>query len=228
MRKSFLFLADGFEEVEALGVVDVLRRGTIEVKTVSISDKKEVTGAHGVPVVADLLLSDVKEEEAEFLICPGGMPGAKNLGDCTALVQMIQKHFDKGGYVAAICAAPALVLSKIKMNKRYTMTCYPGFEEYLPEAEMQPHGVVVDGNVITGEGPAYAFKFGLAILEQLTSKKWLKKLRLECYWINMKNCITLCIVLLCCLQGIGQNTLLRADGKEIRTRIVPPKGICEG
>ena len=147
MRKSFLFLADGFEEVEALGVVDVLRRGTIEVKTVSISDKKEVTGAHGVPVVADLLLSDVKEEEAEFLICPGGMPGAKNLGDCTALVQMIQKHFDKGGYVAAICAAPALVLSKIKMNKRYTMTCYPGFEEYLPGAEMQPHGVVVDGNV---------------------------------------------------------------------------------
>lgn len=171
MRKSFLFLADGFEEVEALGVVDVLRRGTIEVKTVSISDKKEVTGAHGVPVVADLLLSDVKEEEAEFLICPGGMPGAKNLGDCTALVQMIQKHFDKGGYVTAICAAPALVLSKIKMNKRYTMTCYPGFEEYLPEAEMQPHGVVVDGNVITGKGPAYAFKFGLAILEQLTSKK---------------------------------------------------------
>ena len=99
------------------------------------------------------------------------MPGAKNLGDCTALVQMIQKHFDKGGYVAAICAAPALVLSKIKMNKRYTMTCYPGFEEYLPGAEMQPHGVVVDGNVITGRGPAYAFKFGLAILEQLTSKK---------------------------------------------------------
>lgn len=76
MRKSFLFLADGFEEVEALGVVDVLRRGTIEVKTVSISDKKEVTGAHGVPVVADLLLSEV-EEDAEFLICPGGMQGPR-------------------------------------------------------------------------------------------------------------------------------------------------------
>ena len=171
MKKSFLFLADGFEEVEALGTVDVLRRGTIEVKTVSISDKKEVTGAHGISVVADLLLNDVKEEEAEFLICPGGMPGAKNLGDCSALVQLIQKHYDKGGYVAAICAAPALVLSKIKMNKRHTMTCYPGFEEYLPGAEMQPHGVVVDGNVITGRGPAYAFKFGLAILEQITSKK---------------------------------------------------------
>ena len=166
----------------------------------------------------------MEEEEAEFLICPGGMPGAKNLGDCTALVQMIQKHFDKGGYVAAICAAPALVLSKIKMNKRYTMTCYPGFEEYLPEAEMQPHGVVVDGNVITGKGPAYAFKFGLAILEQLTSKKWLKKLRLECYWINMKNCITLCIVLLCCLQGIGQNTLLGRMEKKSVPGLFLPKG----
>ena len=171
MKKSFLFLADGFEEVEALGTVDVLRRGTIEVKTVSISDKKEVTGAHGVPVVADFLLSDVKEEDAEFLICPGGMPGAKNLGDSTALVQWIQKHFDKGGYVAAICAAPALVLSKIKMDGERQMTCYPGFEEYLPDAHMQPQGVVVDGNLITGRGPAYAFKFGLAILEQLTSKK---------------------------------------------------------
>ena len=107
MKKSFLFLADGFEEVEALGTVDVLRRGTVEVKTVSISGKKEVTGAHGVPVFADLLIDEVKEEEAEFLICPGGMPGAKNLGDCPALVQLIQKHGDKGGYVAAICAAPA-------------------------------------------------------------------------------------------------------------------------
>ena len=154
MRKSFLFLADGFEEVEALGVVDVLRRGTIEVKTVSISDKKEVTGAHGVPVVADLLLSDVKEEEAEFLICPGGMPGAKNLGDCTALVQMIQKHFDKGGYVAAICAAPALVLSKIKMNKRYTMTCYPGFEGMCGSADVDGGRSVVDGNFVTANGPS--------------------------------------------------------------------------
>lgn len=171
MKKSFLFLADGFEEVEALATVDVLRRGTIEVKTVSISNRKEVTGAHGIPVVADFLLGEVKGEDAEFLICPGGMPGAKNLGDCVALVQWIQNHFDRGGYVAAICAAPALVLSKIKMDRKYQMTCYPGFEEYLPEAHMQPHGVVVDGNLITGRGPAYAFKFGLAILEQLTSKE---------------------------------------------------------
>ena len=102
MKKSFLFLADGFEEVEALGTVDVLRRGTIEVKTVSISDKKEVTGAHGISVVADLLLNDVKEEEAEFLICPGGMPGAKNLGDCSALVQLIQEYYDKGGSILLI------------------------------------------------------------------------------------------------------------------------------
>ena len=167
MRKSFLFLADGFEEGEALGVVDVLRRGTIEVKTVSISDKKEVTGAHGVPVVADLLLSDVEEEEAEFLICPGGMPGAKNLGDCTALVQMIQKHFDKGGYVAAICAAPALVLSKIKMNKRYTMTCYPGFEEKLTGAQVGTQEVARDGNITTSRGLGTAIPFALELISQL-------------------------------------------------------------
>ena len=175
MRKSFLFLADGFEEVEALGVVDVLRRGTIEVKTVSISDKKEVTGAHGVPVVADLLLSDVKEEEAEFLICPGGMPGAKNLGDCTALVQMIQKHFDKGGYVAAICAAPALVLSQLKAGRKLRMTCYPGFEKYLPEAEVLTDGVVTDGKVITGKGPGFAIPFGLTVLEQMRSAEVAKE-----------------------------------------------------
>ena len=175
MRKSFLFLADGFEEVEALGVVDVLRRGTIEVKTVSISDKKEVTGAHGVPVVADLLLSDVKEEEAEFLICPGGMPGAKNLGDCTALVQMIQKHFDKGGYVAAICAAPALVLSQLKAGRKLRMTCYPGFEKYLSEAEVLTDGVVTDGKVITGKGPGFAIPFGLTVLEQMRSAEVAKE-----------------------------------------------------
>lgn len=175
MRKSFLFLADGFEEVEALGVVDVLRRGTIEVKTVSISDKKEVTGAHGVPVMADLLLSDVKEEEAEFLICPGGMPGAKNLGDCTALVQMIQKHFDKGGYVAAICAAPALVLSQLKAGRKLRMTCYPGFEKYLSEAEVLTDGVVTDGKVITGKGPGFAIPFGLTVLEQMRSAEVAKE-----------------------------------------------------
>lgn len=171
MKKSFLFLADGFEEVEAIGTLDVLRRGSIDVRTVSISKKKEVVGAHGVYVMADLLLDEVLGNDADFLICPGGMPGAKNLADCTALLQWIQEHFDKGGRVAAICAAPALVLSQIKMAKKCKMTCYPGFETYLPEADMQPQGVVVDGNVITGKGPGYAFEFGLAILEQLASKE---------------------------------------------------------
>ena len=177
MKKSFLFLADGFEEVEALGTVDVLRRGTIEVKTVSISDKKEVTGAHGISVVADLLLNDVKEEEAEFLICPGGMPGAKNLGDCSALVQLIQKHYDKGGYVAAICAAPALVLSKIKMNKRHTMTCYPGFEDKLKGAEVVFDQVVRDGNVTTSRGMGTAIPFALDLVSQLVSEEKAQELK---------------------------------------------------
>ena len=171
MKKTFLFLAEGFEELEAIAVADVFLRGGVKLQTVSLAGGLQVKGAHGIEVTADMMFHQLEEEEAECLIFPGGMPGAQNIAAHKEVIALLQRHYDKGRIVAAICAAPALVLSKIKMNKRYTMTCYPGFEEYLPGAEMQPHGVVVDGNVITGRGPAYAFKFGLAILEQLTSKK---------------------------------------------------------
>lgn len=168
MGRSYLFLAEGFEELEALAVIDVLRRGDVEVFTVAVARDHEVTGAHGVIVSADLLLADVPEV-AECLIFPGGMPGAQNLGNCKELMEMLQKHYDKGGYVAAICAAPALVLSKLKTKKRLKLTTYPGFEKYLPEAEIVGEGVVVDGRVITGKGPGFAVKFGLTVLEQLRS-----------------------------------------------------------
>ena len=172
MKKSFLFLAEGFEEVEALSVVDVLRRGNVDVETVSISGEREVAGAHGIPVKADRLLSEVKGTEAvEFLICPGGMPGSKHLAECQELVDWLQRHFDKGGNVAAICAAPALVLSRLKMAGGRKMTCYPGFEGYLPDADTRPEGVVEDGNLITGKGPAFAMRFGLAILKRCVSEK---------------------------------------------------------
>ena len=170
MKKSFLFLANGFEEVEALAVVDVLRRGNVEINTVSITRNREVVGAHGIPVKADCLLDDICGEDADYLICPGGMPGSKNLGDCSKLLNWLQAHVDKGGKIAAICAAPALVLSHLKFSRQYNMTCYPGFESYLPGANIKSDGVVVDGNLITGRGPAYAFKFALAILEGTSSQ----------------------------------------------------------
>ena len=171
MKESFIFLADGFEEIEALTVIDVLRRAEMPVKTVSISSSEYVTGAHGVTVKADTIFDKQLLCDPEWLILPGGMPGATNLYEHEQLREILVRHNDEKKKIAAICAAPAVVLGQLGILKGKRATCYPGFEEYLPGAEMQPHGVVVDGNVITGRGPAYAFKFGLAILEQLTSKK---------------------------------------------------------
>lgn len=170
MKKTFLFLAEGFEEMEAIAVVDVLRRGGVEVNTVSISGDKQVRSAHGVAVNADLTFDEVKGVKAECLIFPGGMPGAQNLGDDQALIELMQQQYDEGRFIAAICAAPALVLGQLKTGKKLKLTCYPGFEKYLPaNFEVSSEGIVMDGKIISGKGPGFAIKFGLAVLEQLRS-----------------------------------------------------------
>ncbi len=167
MKKSFLFLADGFEETEAIGTLDVLRRGGVEVQTVSVMGKQDVKGAHGVVVIADLLLHQMLEEKAGFLVFPGGMPGAQNLSESKPLMDYLSAHFKNNGGIAAICAAPALVLGKLPLKKDIRMTCYPGFEKYLPGLQVLPKGVVVDENIITGRGPGYTFAFGLEIVKHL-------------------------------------------------------------
>jgi 4-methyl-5(b-hydroxyethyl)-thiazole monophosphate biosynthesis len=164
--RSFLFLADGFEEIEAVTTIDVLRRGEVELTTVSIYPRRrEVTGAHGVTVISDTTLEEVAGSDARFLVFPGGMPGARNLGESPALMEWLQQHFDRGGDIAAICAAPALVLGKLRANRSLDLTCYPGFEEYLSPHRVHPDGVVVDGNIITARGPALAPDFALKIVE---------------------------------------------------------------
>ena len=170
MAKVCVFTADGFEEIEGLTVVDLLRRAGAEVQMVSISNTKTVTGSHNIVLQADVLFEEADYSKMDLLVLPGGMPGTLHLGEHTGLCRLLQDFAAEGKKVAAICAAPS-VLGALGILKEKKAVCYPGFEEYLPGAEMQPHGVVVDGNVITGRGPAYAFKFGLAILEQLTSKK---------------------------------------------------------
>ena len=176
MEKIYLFLAEGFEEMEAIAVVDVLRRGGLEVETVSVSGHREVKSSHGVVVTADRFFDEVKAEQAACLIFPGGMPGAKNLGECAALMDRMQKQYDEGRYVAAICAAPALVLGQLKTDRKLQLTCYPGFEKYLSDQfEVSTEGIVVDGKVISGKGPGYALKFGLTILEQLCSAETAKE-----------------------------------------------------
>lgn len=171
MKKTYIFLADGFEEIEAIAVADVLRRGNVDTDIVSISTRREVKGAHGVTVVADILLPQLVENDAECLIFPGGMPGAKNLSECADLIGLLQRHFDKGKYVAAICAAPGLVLSKLNAGRKLQLTTYPGFESSLSHHRVLPDGVVVDGKVITAKGPAFAVKFGLTVLKHIVSEE---------------------------------------------------------
>ncbi len=163
MKQSFIFLADGFEEIEALTVVDVMRRAGMNVKTVSITDKSIVTGAHGIPVTADTLIADIDTTDAEWLICPGGMPGSTNLAECHALNDMLRKQA-RHGKIAAICAAPAVVLAPLGILDGKKATCYPGFEKHCGGAIMQDTPVVALDRVITANGPAAATRFALAIV----------------------------------------------------------------
>ena len=169
MKKAFIFLATGFEETEAIGTADVLLRGGVDAKLVSVTGNHVVTGSHGIRVTADLLFDETDFDDADALILPGGMPGATNLNAHEGLKQLLVRQHDAGRYVAAICAAPT-VLGQAGILKGKKATVYPGFEAPLTGAEIIKTSVVTDGNVITGHGPGLVYVFGLAILEALQGK----------------------------------------------------------
>ncbi|MDE6352122.1 MAG: DJ-1/PfpI family protein [Muribaculaceae bacterium] len=164
MNRSFLFLANGFEEIEALTVVDVMRRAGMNVNTVSINKDKKVTGAHGIVVEADTLFADNDYANCEWLICPGGMPGATHLHEYKPLAELLTKHNDNGGKIAAICAAPAVVLAPLGILDGKEATCYPGFEDKMGKALHIGVQVAALDTIITANGPASASKFALAIV----------------------------------------------------------------
>lgn len=166
MKRSYLFLAPGFEEIEALATVDVLRRAGLTVFTVAITEdgSKNVTGAHGVTVVADILPDEHDMAEAEWLICPGGMPGASNLAASPVVTSLLKAQAARGGHIAAICASPALVLEPLGILDGCEATCYPGMEPKQSKAHFHTSPVVVSGNIITGNGPASTIRFALAIV----------------------------------------------------------------
>lgn len=166
----YVILAEGFEEIEALTVVDVVRRAGVEVYMVSITSEKEVKGAHGIVVAADVLLPNTDLAASELVVLPGGMPGAVNLRKCHVLCEELNKRAEKNLPIAAICAAP-FILGELGILKGKKATCYPGFEEKLTGANTTGAMVEQDGNIITGKGPAAAMKFALKIVELLTSKK---------------------------------------------------------
>lgn len=170
MHRSFIFLAEGFEEIEALVVVDVMRRAGIDVKTVSITTERQVVGAHGIPVLADILLADADFGGAEWLILPGGLPGATNLAACDALCELLKNH---NGNIAAICASPGVVLAPLGLLNGKEATCYPGFDVACVEggATMRDERVVVAENLITSNGPSSALRFALAIVSAILGEE---------------------------------------------------------
>ena len=170
MAKVYVFLANGFEDVEALIPVDVLRRGGVEVVTVSCTGVSQmVETAHRVRIEADRMFEECDFSDADLLFLPGGMPGASNLNAHEGVKKALLKQNAAGKRVAAICAAP-LVLGGLGILRGKRATCYPGFEQTLEGATYTAELCTVDGNVTTGEGPAAAFPFAYALLAQLTSE----------------------------------------------------------
>lgn len=161
----YVFLADGFEETEAIVTVDILRRAGVKVTVVGV-DKREITGAHGIRVTTDIKTGEFAAVELEGVILPGGMPGTLNLAANKTVCDAAKLSFKKGKLTAAICAAPS-VLGKLGILKGKAATCYPGFEEELIGARYVNSPTVTDGNVITAKGAGAVFEFGFAIVDWL-------------------------------------------------------------
>lgn len=168
MKKVVVFLAEGFEEIEAITIIDILRRAEVSVTTVSVAKDKLVKGAHNISVEADKLFDNVNFADYNMLVLPGGMPGAKNLNEHEGVKSQL-KEFAENKFIGAICAAP-MVLGNMGLLKGKRATCYPGFEAELIEATVTNEPVTVDGNIITGKGPAFAISFSLQLIETLVGK----------------------------------------------------------
>jgi len=167
MKTIFVFLTTGFEEIEAMATVDVLRRAELNVKTVSLTGDRQVVASHGVPVVADLLFEGTDFSNAEMLVLPGG---TTNFNDHEGMKKEVLAFANKGEKVAAICASP-MVLGGLGLLKGKNATCYPGFEQYLTGANLQTDkAVVVDGNITTGRGPGLTIDFALKLVELIAGK----------------------------------------------------------
>lgn len=169
-------LADGFEEIEALATLDILRRCGLEVTTVSNTSNSLVTGAHSIPVTADCIYDSTKLLEAQAIVLPGGMPGAKNLLLNEELHKVLVALAEKDTVIAAICAAP-MVLGQHGLLVGKKATCYPGFEAQLTDATHLSDYIVEDGNIITGKGPAAAIEFAFAIASRFVTAEQITQVK---------------------------------------------------
>lgn len=167
-KKVAVLFADGFEEIEALSVVDYLRRADITVDMISINNQLEVVGAHTIKLTCDMQLSELNSDY-DAVVLPGGLPGAEHLRDSEEVISFVQKMNTENKIVAAICAAP-IVLERAGLTKGKIGTSYPGFENQLTYDEYKEDIVVQDGNLITARGPATAVYFALKLIEVLLNK----------------------------------------------------------
>jgi 4-methyl-5(b-hydroxyethyl)-thiazole monophosphate biosynthesis len=175
VKQVCVFLADGFEEIEGLTVVDLLRRAGVEVTTVSITESKTIHGAHGIDVQADKMFDEVEYLGQDMLVLPGGMPGTIHLGEHKGLEELLRKFDTDKKYIAAICAAPS-VFGKYGFLKGKKATSYPGFEKDLEGAELVFDSVAVSDHVITSRGMGCAMDFSLAIISKLCGEAEADKL----------------------------------------------------
>jgi len=164
---NYLFLTNGFEEIEAVETIDILRRADLPLLCVSVEDTLKVRGAHNIRVEADMLLNGVEINDAEMLILPGG---TLRLGEFQKLTNLLVEHNENGGLIAAICAAPS-ILGKLGILEGKTATCYPGFEKYLKGANVVDKRVVKSENIITGKGPGCTKQFALEIVLTLCGQE---------------------------------------------------------
>ena len=175
------FLADGFEEIEALAPVDILRRAGVEVNTVAVGKllTKKVAGSHGIEVEADITMSEAKKfwdsGDVEMIVLPGGMPGAKNLDEDKDVDAIVRAAAESGKIIAAICAAP-MIPGKRGLLSGKRAVCYPGFEQYLEGAVLTGGRVEADGNYVTGCGMGAALEFSLALTRLLKGDEAADKL----------------------------------------------------
>jgi 4-methyl-5(b-hydroxyethyl)-thiazole monophosphate biosynthesis len=167
-KKIAVHLADGFEEIEAVSIIDVLRRADLEVYVVSVTGQLVVTGAHQLKITADMLFEQVNYNEIYMIVLPGGMPGASNLDAHSGLKKQIKQFNAANKELAAICAAP-LVFGNLGILEGKPAVCYPGFEKFLKGADVLILPVVESGNIITGRGPGVAITFALKIVEKAVS-----------------------------------------------------------
>lgn len=169
MKKIFVFFTDGFETIEALTPVDVLRRGGCEVITVSVTGRKEVTSAQEVTILTDTLFEEIADEQADMLVLPGG-PGTPKLYAHQGLMQKVKAHAETKGLLGAICAAP-MILGRLALLHNKRATCFPGYEADLLGATFTGNACETDGNITTARGAGVSLQFGLALLESLIGKQ---------------------------------------------------------